>query len=65
MQHERNDHQHRTARNGYDYDWTTGWRRVMSWGPGVGRYIKRTINKRARRAVKGELRGEGGDGDMI
>ncbi len=44
------------AKSGYEYDWTTRWRRVLHWRAGVGRYIKRCMSKRARRAEKLRIR---------
>lgn len=39
-------------KNGWEWDWTTGWRKVMKWNAGVGKYIKRGMNKRFRRDGK-------------
>jgi hypothetical protein len=44
--------------NGDEHDWTTGWRRllcVFDNRTGLGKRVKRAINKRARRRAKREL----------
>jgi hypothetical protein len=37
------------CRNGDEYDVFTKWRRVISWGRGETRRIKKAYNRRARR----------------
>lgn len=39
-----------------ELDWVTGWRRVMCYlaRAGVGKSLKRQMNRRARRRGKGE-----------
>jgi len=36
------------TKSGYEYDWVHG-RRYHKFGPGVGKYTKRCMNKRFRR----------------
>lgn len=46
-----------SAINGDEHDWTTGWRRwlcVFRNNTGIGKRIKRAMNKRCRRAGKRE-----------
>lgn len=43
------------AINGAEQDWTSGWRAVLHFNPGTGRFIKRGINRRERRAAQGEI----------
>jgi len=38
--------------DGDEFDYFTRWRRVMSWGRGMGRWIKRKHNKRLRRNLR-------------
>ena len=42
-----------------EQDWCSDWRKVLCYcgRPGVGRNIKRTMSKRARRRMKRELFG--------
>ena len=35
-------------KSGWEWDWTTGWRKVMHFNAGVGKYIKRRMSKRLR-----------------
>ncbi len=51
------------AKSGDEHDWTTGWRRllkVFSNRTGLGRRVKRAMNKRTRKRVKLEIE-RGGD----
>lgn len=43
-------------KGGLEWDRFTGWRRVVRFGRGLSRFIKRTHNKRVRREVKEKLR---------
>jgi len=38
--------------DGDEFDYFTRWRRVMTWGRGMGRWIKRKYNKRLRRKLR-------------
>jgi len=42
-------------KGGWEWDWTTSWRQVTNFNPGVGKYIKRRMNKRHRKEGKNEL----------
>jgi len=49
------------AKSGDEQDWTTGWRRllcVFKNRTGLGKKVKRAINKRARRKAKREATDE-------
>ena len=41
-------------KSGLEEDWVTSWRHVFSWKPGMGRWVKRSLNKRYRRQIKKE-----------
>lgn len=47
------------AKNGNEMDWTSGWRWVLkvydNW-TGLGKQVKRAMNKRARRRAKMDVR---------
>lgn len=44
-------------KTGWEWDWTTGWRKVMGWKSGTGKYIKRGMNRRLRKEGKQQVRG--------
>ena len=49
------------AINGDEHDWTTGWRKLLKVfenNTGLGKAVKRAMNKRARRRAKKECRHE-------
>lgn len=40
-------------KDGFEQDWVSRyWRSVTNWNPGVGKYIKRRLNKRFRKDGK-------------
>lgn len=47
-----------TLKGGFEYDWTSTWRKkgILKFGSGVGKYIKRKMNKRYRKEGKDETR---------
>jgi len=39
-------------KGGFEWDWLGKHRHIHSWGAGVGKYIKRRMNKRIRKDSK-------------
>lgn len=50
------------AINGWEQDWTSLWHRMLHFRPGTGKYIKRSMNKRARRAARRDVAERMSDG---
>lgn len=46
------------SKNGLEQDWTTPWRRLLCYckRPKVGRFVKRSMNRRARQRGRVEIR---------
>ena len=51
-------HEKQTLKGGAEYDWIGSWRRAYCYlqNSGVGKSIKRGMNKRARHQAKAEAR---------
>lgn len=45
------------AIDGDEHDWTTKWRKLLKYceRPGVGKRVKRKMNRRARRKARAEI----------
>jgi hypothetical protein len=41
-------------KGGFEWDWTGKYRHIHKWGAGVGKYIKRRMNKRFRKEWKND-----------
>lgn len=49
------------AKSGDEHDWTSGWRKVLCVfknRTGLGKRVKRALNKRARRRANKEINNE-------
>lgn len=42
-------------KDAFEWDWTAKSRHIHSWGAGVGKYIKKRLNKRLRQEAKSQL----------
>lgn len=44
-------------KGGFEWDWVSvRWRRLMNWNSGVGKSIKRKMNKRIRKEGKNDCK---------
>ena len=41
--------------DGAEVDWTSKWRVAYNWNAGVGKYIKKRMNKRVRQEAKKDI----------